>query len=83
MAKQKQRADQLVFEQGLAETRERAKRLVMAGLVRVIADGREALVDKPGRMFPAGTAFSSKRANATSAGAAASWKRRWRRFPWT
>ncbi|MEA4856529.1 TlyA family RNA methyltransferase [Solidesulfovibrio sp.] len=58
MAKQKQRADQLVFEQGLAETRERAKRLVMAGLVRARVDGREAPVDKPGRMFPAGTAFS-------------------------
>ncbi|WP_300159490.1 TlyA family RNA methyltransferase [Solidesulfovibrio sp.] len=58
MAKDKQRADQLVFEQGLADTRERAKRLIMAGLVRVVADGREAAVDKPGRMFPTGTAFS-------------------------
>jgi 23S rRNA (cytidine1920-2'-O)/16S rRNA (cytidine1409-2'-O)-methyltransferase len=58
MAKDKQRADQLVFEQGLADTRERAKRLIMAGLVRVVADGRETAVDKPGRMFPAGTVFS-------------------------
>jgi 23S rRNA (cytidine1920-2'-O)/16S rRNA (cytidine1409-2'-O)-methyltransferase len=58
MAKKKQRADQLVCEQGLAETRERAKRLVMAGLVRVVADGRETVVDKPGRMFPVGTVFS-------------------------
>ena len=39
MAKDKQRADQLVFEQGLADTRERAKRLIMAGLVRVAVDG--------------------------------------------
>ncbi|HBV41544.1 MAG TPA: TlyA family rRNA (cytidine-2'-O)-methyltransferase, partial [Desulfovibrio sp.] len=30
MAK-KMRADQLVFEQGLAESREQAKRLIMAG----------------------------------------------------
>ncbi|EFL49361.1 hemolysin A [Solidesulfovibrio fructosivorans JJ]] len=57
MAKEKFRADQLVCEQGLADTRERAKRLVMAGLVRVVADGRETIVDKPGRMFPAGTVF--------------------------
>ena len=58
MAKDKQRADQLVFEQGLSDTRERAKRLIMAGLVRVAADGRETVVDKPGRMFVAGTVFS-------------------------
>ena len=58
MAKLKCRADQLVFEQGLADTRERAKRLIMAGLVRVCEDGREAVVDKPGRMFPAETRFS-------------------------
>ena len=58
MAKDKQRADQLVFEQGLSDTRERAKRLIMAGLVRVGVDGRETVVDKPGRMFVAGTVFS-------------------------
>ena len=57
MAKEKHRADQLVCEQGLAETRERAERLVMAGLVRGGADGRETAVDKPGQMFPAGTVF--------------------------
>jgi 23S rRNA (cytidine1920-2'-O)/16S rRNA (cytidine1409-2'-O)-methyltransferase len=58
VAKLKARADQLVFEQGLADARERAKRLIMAGLVRVVENGREAVVDKPGRMFPSGTVFS-------------------------
>lgn len=59
MAKLKARADQLVCEQGLAETRERAKRCIMAGLVRVVGtDGRLSPVDKPGRMFPAETVFS-------------------------
>lgn len=58
MAIEKHRADQLVCEQGLTETRERAKRLVMAGLVRVTVDGRETVVDKPGRMFPVGTVFA-------------------------
>lgn len=58
MAKMKCRADQLVCEQGLAETRERAKRLIMAGLVRFVADGRETPVDKPGRMFSPETVFA-------------------------
>jgi 23S rRNA (cytidine1920-2'-O)/16S rRNA (cytidine1409-2'-O)-methyltransferase len=58
MAKAKFRADQLVAEQGLTETRERAKRCIMAGLVRVIEGEKAAVVDKPGRMFPAGTLFA-------------------------
>ena len=58
MAKAKFRADQLVAEQGLTETRERAKRCIMAGLVRVVEGERSAVVDKPGRMFPAGTVFA-------------------------
>ena len=41
----KERVDVLVFEQGLAETRERAKRLVMAGL---IYDQNNERMDKPG-----------------------------------
>lgn len=56
MAKLKVRADQLVCELGLAETRELAERFIMAGRVRLVgAGGRETTVDKPGRMFPAGT----------------------------
>jgi len=59
MAKLKGRADQLVCDQGLAETRERAERLIMAGLVRVVGpDGRVAPVDKPGRIVPVETVFS-------------------------
>jgi len=49
----KRRADQLMVEQGLAESRERAKRLLMAGQVRCSIDGRSELVDKPGRLLPA------------------------------
>lgn len=51
MAKIKKRADQLLVEQGLAETREKAKRLVMAGRVFFLDGGRESPVDKPGRQF--------------------------------
>ncbi len=57
MAKEKYRADQLVCEQGLAETRERAKRLIMAGLVHVVAGDRETRLDKPGRMFSPDVVF--------------------------
>uniref|UniRef100_I2Q2D3 Hemolysin A n=1 Tax=Desulfovibrio sp. U5L TaxID=596152 RepID=I2Q2D3_9BACT len=58
MAKEKFRADRLVFEQGLAESQEAALRLVMAGQVRVEQKGKLTAVDKPGRMFPADAAFS-------------------------
>lgn len=47
------RADQLLADQGLAESREQAKRLIMAGLVSCMLDGRNQAVDKPGRMLPA------------------------------
>lgn len=48
----KRRADQLLVEQGLAESRERARRLLMAGQVRYNLHGRSELVDKPGRLLP-------------------------------
>ena len=57
----RQRADQLVFEQGLAESREQARRLIMAGKVMLASDIPGAppqLVPKPGHPFPAGTAFA-------------------------
>ena len=57
MAKLKARADQLVCEQGLADTRERAERLIMAGLVRVVTTDRETAVAKPGQLFALGTVF--------------------------
>ena len=47
-----------MVEQGLAESRERAKRLVMAGQVYLETGGRRELLDKPGRMLPAGAALS-------------------------
>ncbi len=57
----KARADQLVFEQGLTESREQAKRLIMAGEVQVaVPEGSQALpaaVDKPGHIYPADTRF--------------------------
>lgn len=58
MANPKFRADHLLVEQGLAESRERAKRLVMAGQVYLEQNGRRELLDKPGRMLPATAALS-------------------------
>ena len=64
----KERADELVFRQGLAESREMAKRLIMAGKVAfddtppsgvapVAADRPVVKVDKPGHKLPAETRF--------------------------
>ena len=47
MAKTKCRADQLVYQQGLASSREKAKRLIMAGLV---VEGSRR-IDKPGEQL--------------------------------
>ncbi len=52
----KMRADQLVYEQGLAESREHAKRLIMAGQIFV---GEPPIrVDKAGTMYNNQTLFS-------------------------
>ena len=48
MLVRKQRVDKLLVDRGLAETRERAQRLVMAGLVFA----GDARVDKPGARLP-------------------------------
>ncbi len=45
----KERADQLVHEAGLAESREKAKRLIMAGQVYLIRNGVPEPVAKPGQ----------------------------------
>lgn len=50
----RRRADQQLVEQGLAESREQAKRLLMAGQVRCQLNGQSELVDKPGRLLPSG-----------------------------
>lgn len=50
------RADQLVFEQGLAESREKAKSLIMAGRVLAAATGLK--VPKPGHPYPLDAKFA-------------------------
>ena len=58
MAHPKERADQLVFAQGLAESREQARRLIMAAQV-VLADTEPPQrVDKPGNPYPVDTRFA-------------------------
>lgn len=59
----KERVDELVFQQGLAESREMAKRLIMAGKVAFDEGDAEMnsapprLVDKPGHKLPDTTQF--------------------------
>ncbi|MGM9927376.1 MAG: TlyA family RNA methyltransferase [Bacillus sp. (in: firmicutes)] len=52
----KERIDVLLVEQGLAETREKAKRAIMAGLVYA----NEERLDKPGEKIPSDTPLSVK-----------------------
>lgn len=58
-ARSKVRADQLVFERGLTESREKAKSLIMAGRI-VFASGPYASspVPKPGQLYASDTEFS-------------------------
>jgi 23S rRNA (cytidine1920-2'-O)/16S rRNA (cytidine1409-2'-O)-methyltransferase len=53
----KSRADELVFRQGLAESREQAKRLIMAGRVALRGEGGGAPVLKPGQPVRADAVF--------------------------
>ena len=46
----KVRIDRLLFHRGLVESRERGRRMVMAGQVRV----KGQIVDKPGRLVDEG-----------------------------
>lgn len=57
MANPKTRADHLMVEQGLSQTSEAAKRLIMAGRVRLLEKNGLVLLDKPGRMLPATAVF--------------------------
>ena len=50
----KVRADELLVMKGLAPSRSQAHALIMAGKVRT---GPDAMVEKPGRMYPADTVF--------------------------
>lgn len=55
---QKERADQLLVRNVLAESREAAKRLIMAGLVfHEISPGNFGRVDKPGARYPVDSVF--------------------------
>ncbi|MEF2146082.1 MAG: TlyA family RNA methyltransferase [Desulfovibrionaceae bacterium] len=47
----KVRADQLLFSQGLADSREKAKRLIMAGQVLLVSGSEAVPVDKPGQQL--------------------------------
>ncbi|MBT8763436.1 TlyA family RNA methyltransferase [Desulfohalobiaceae bacterium Ax17] len=58
--KKKIRADILLYEQGLAESREKAKRLIMAGQVFMEKDGRQVLVAKPGQSVDPGVRLRLK-----------------------
>ena len=57
----KARADQLVFDQGLAESKEQARRLIMAGKVAIIdeehPERQPVLVQKPGHPYKITTQF--------------------------
>ena len=53
---EKRRADQLLVEQGLAESRTKAQALILAGLVSC----GERRIDKPGEQFAAGVALALK-----------------------
>ncbi|MGE4298303.1 MAG: TlyA family RNA methyltransferase [Desulfovibrionaceae bacterium] len=48
----KVRADQLLVDCGLADSRERAKRLIMAGQVYLLRNGQKEPVAKPGQPLP-------------------------------
>lgn len=56
------RADQRLFELGLAESREKAKRLIMAGQVLLHRGGGLVPVDKPGQQLLAGDLLELKAA---------------------
>lgn len=54
----KQRADQLLASGGYAESREKAKRLIMAGRVHYLSRGQKVPVSKPGQQFSPDTEFT-------------------------
>jgi len=53
----KQRADQLLASGGYVESREKAKRLIMAGKVHFLERGQKSPVAKPGQQFAEDTEF--------------------------
>ncbi|MBQ7456212.1 MAG: TlyA family RNA methyltransferase [Desulfovibrio sp.] len=68
MKKRKERADQLLVEQGLAESREQAKRFIMEGIVSVA--GTTVRVEKPGQNLSSDTRLAvQEKAHYVSRGA--------------
>ena len=59
----KERVDVLAYKQGLFETREQAKRGVMAGLVVAVLNGER--FDKPGEKIPDDTELNSRVRNSS------------------
>lgn len=56
MSSKKIRADQLLVQKGLVESREQAKRLIMAGQVYILPEGQhKELINKPGQLVQLGT----------------------------
>lgn len=58
--KKSKRADQLVFDAGLTESREQAKRFIMAGKIYIIFPNSDKLrqrIDKPGQSLPVSSIF--------------------------
>ena len=56
MKSKKERVDVLLVEQGLFETREKAKRAIMAGIVY----SNETRLDKPGEKIPSDSLLTVK-----------------------
>lgn len=54
----KQRADQLLASGGYTDSREKAKRLIMAGKVHYMDKGQKTPVSKPGQQFAPDTEFT-------------------------
>ncbi len=51
MKKKKLRADHFLVEKGLIESREKAKRLIMAGMAFIVKDNKKELIKKPGQLL--------------------------------
>lgn len=61
MQKRKLRADDLLVKQGLAESREKAKRLIMAGEVYSLQEDSCPEIKKPGHFYPEDTKLQLKK----------------------
>jgi 23S rRNA (cytidine1920-2'-O)/16S rRNA (cytidine1409-2'-O)-methyltransferase len=62
VARNLERADVVLAEQGLAESREKAKRLIMAGQVYLLQGGTKVPVAKPGQQIPRTASLEMKEA---------------------